>query len=194
MSIYRNGNYCAFYVAEPFSPTLLGAFATRDFNYYQMLKAWKGNDFTFPFNDSHAKTYSVRDGSDWEYTLKPRLRERLRSSKNIVLFLSEYTQNSRALREEIDYGINTLGLPIIVIYPDLTDNNQIIDSNKRFTSKVSQLWARLPIFRDSMYKVPTAHIPMKKEIIRAELANEGFMVNSSQKLQAGLYYHGPRDI
>jgi hypothetical protein len=85
---YRNGNYTAFYVAEPFHPSALGANATRDFQYYNTLRMWKGADATFPFVDSHEKTYSVRDGSDWEYTLKPRLRERIRNSKNIIFILS----------------------------------------------------------------------------------------------------------
>ena len=35
--------------------------------------------------DSHDKTYNVRDGSDWEKTLKPRLRERLNCSSNFNL-------------------------------------------------------------------------------------------------------------
>ncbi|CVE26013.1 Uncharacterised protein [Serratia marcescens] len=65
---YRNGNYTAFYVAEPFHPSALGANATKDFQYYNTLRMWKGADAAFPFVDSHAKTYSVRDGSDWEYT------------------------------------------------------------------------------------------------------------------------------
>lgn len=53
----------------------------------------------------------------WE-TLKKRLHDRLDVSKNIILFLSDNTKDSRALREEVDYGINTKGLPVIVIYPD----------------------------------------------------------------------------
>lgn len=68
---YNNGNYCAFYVQPPFNETSLGAHATKDFVYYSMLKAWKGSDSTFPFNNSHDKTYNVRDGSNWESTLKP---------------------------------------------------------------------------------------------------------------------------
>ena len=108
-------NYSAFYVSEPFSESSLGAHATKDFCYYNMLKAWKGSDSTFPFNNAHETTYNVRDNSDWELTLKPRLRARLRNSKNIILFLSSNTVNSRALREEIEYGINELKLPIIVI-------------------------------------------------------------------------------
>src|SRR5690242_3579759 len=107
----RNGNYCAFYVAEPFNPSTLGAHASRDFCFYNLLRSWKGSDAAFPFIDSHDKTYNVRDDSSWELTLKPRLHERLRLSKNVVLFLSASTINSRALREEIDYGINNQGLP-----------------------------------------------------------------------------------
>ena len=82
---YRNGNYSAFYVNEPFLDNL-GAHSTRDFVYYNLLRAWKGADSTFPFIDSHDKNYNVRDGSDWEKTLKPRIRERLRNSKNICSF------------------------------------------------------------------------------------------------------------
>ena len=66
---YRNGNYCAFYVSEPFSESNLSAEATHDFLYYHMLRMWKGKDSSFPFIDSHNKTYNVRDESDWDSTL-----------------------------------------------------------------------------------------------------------------------------
>ena len=98
---YQNANYSAFYVSEPFSESNLGANSTHDFVYYNMLRMWKGEDNSFPFNDAHDKTYNVRDGSDWEKTLKPRLHTRLDNSKNIILFLSSITANSRALREEM---------------------------------------------------------------------------------------------
>ena len=52
--MYRNSNYTAFYVAEPFEPSSLGAHATKDFCYYNTLRAWKGKDTSFPFNDAHA--------------------------------------------------------------------------------------------------------------------------------------------
>ncbi|MFB2744627.1 TIR domain-containing protein [Aeromonas veronii] len=172
---YRNGNYSAFYVAEPFNASTLGAHATKDFCYYNMLRAWKGKEASFPFNDSHDKTYNVRDGSDWEKTLKPRLQERLRSSKNIVLFLSSSTVNSRALREEIDYGINNQGLPVIVIYPEY-DSKASLLINGSLKQSVKNLWDKLPIFRDSMSKVPTLHIPNKKDIIEAALKDSNFMV------------------
>lgn len=72
----RTSNYAAFYVKEPFSASNLGANATPDFVYYNQLRAWKAQDSTFPFIDAHAKTYNVRDNSQWT-TLKQRLHERL---------------------------------------------------------------------------------------------------------------------
>ena len=185
---YQNGNYAAFYVAEPFDASALGAHATKDFQYYNLLRAWKGADSAFPFIDSHDKTYNVRDGSDWESTLKPRLRERLRSSKNIVLFLSSITANSRALREEIDYGINDQGLPVIVIYPEY-DSKEGLLTNGALKQSVKNLWDKLPIFRDSMEAVPTLHVPMKKELIKSALQNDGYMMGS--KKESGIYRYNP---
>ena len=182
---YRNGNYSAFYVQEPFSESNLGAYATKDFVYYNQLRMWKGADNDFPFNDSHSKNYNVRDGSDWEKTLKPRLHGRLDNSKNIILFLSEVTVNSRALREEVDYGINTKGLPVIVVYPEYSSGSDIVTSEKKFKKQITDLWDKLPKFRDSMGKVPTLHIPNKKDQIKKALENSDFMVNT--KCDAGAY-------
>jgi hypothetical protein len=176
---YRNGNYSAFYVDSPFNQNNLGANSTRDFVYYNLLKAWKVNDATFPFNDSHNKNYNVRDGSDWETTLKPRLRERLRNSKNIIFFLSSVTKNSNALREEIDYGINIQGLPVIVIYPEYSEESDIINyASETFKKQIKDLWEKLPIFRDSMDKIPTIHMPLKKNLIERALNDEDLMVNT----------------
>jgi hypothetical protein len=185
---YRNGNYAAFYVAEPFHPSPLGANATKDFCYYNTLRMWKGSDASFPFNDSHDKTYNVRDGSNWDLTLKPRLRERLRKSKNIVLFLSSITTSSRALREEIDYGINDQGLPVIVIYPEYSTKESLLDSGM-LKQVVKDLWGKLPVFRDSMSNVPTLHVPMNKELIKASLQDGGFMVGG--KKDPGIYRYNP---
>lgn len=57
---YRNGNYSAFYVKEPFGESNLGAHSARDFVSYNLLRAWKGKDSNFPFTDSHNKNYDVR--------------------------------------------------------------------------------------------------------------------------------------
>jgi hypothetical protein len=184
---YRNGNYCAFYVSEPFSESNLGAAATKDFVSYSMLRAWKGSDSAFPFVDSHAKNYSVRDGSDWEKTLKPRIHDRLNNSKNIILFLSSITTNSRALREEMSFGIASR-LPIIVVYPEFKVKSDIIDcSTRRIRQQVTNLWDRLPVFRDSMSEVPTLHIPNVKETIRSALIDEDFMINSKCAASACFY-------
>src|SRR5579859_3354263 len=153
---YRNGNYCAFYVDEPFNESSLGAHATKDFVFYNLLRSWKAKDSSFPFNNSHDKTYSVRDGSDWEKTLKPRIHDRLNNSKNIVLFLSSITKNSRALREEIVFGVGDGGLPVIVVYPEYGEKADIVDySSKTIKQEIKDLWDKLPSFRDSMKDIPT---------------------------------------
>lgn len=181
----RTANYTAFYVAEPFNESNLGANATPDFLYYNQLRAWKGADSSFPFVDAHAKTYNVRDGSNWE-TLKNRLHERLATSKNIVLFLSSNTQNSQALREEIDYGINIKGLPIIVIYPEFKEKTDIWCSTG-MRKQVTDLWDKLPKFRDNMDKVATLHVPYKKFLIISALNDADFKVQTMTK--AGAYHY-----
>lgn len=183
---YRNGNYCAFYVSEPFNASTLGANATRDFVYYNMLKAWKAADASFPFNDSHAKTYSVRDGSDWESTLKPRLRERLQSSKNIVLFLSSKTIESRAVKEEIEYGINSQGLPVIVIYPEYSEKSDLVAGGE-IKAEIKNLWNKLPTFKSLKVNVPVLHVPMKKELIKIALADSELTL--AGKIKAGNYWY-----
>lgn len=153
-----------------------------------MLRAWKGKDTNFPFNDSHDKTYNVRDDSDWEATLKPRLHERLGKSKNIILFLSSITRNSRALREEMDYGIGTLELPVIVVYPDYSTPVDLLTPSKGdLNNSVKNLWNNLPRFRDLMDSVPTLHIPMSKDYIRKALENASFMIQSKGEVNYYFY-------
>ncbi len=155
---------------------------------YNLLRAWKGADSSFPFIDSHNKNYNVRDGSDWEKTLKPRIRDRISKSKNIILFLSSITKSSRAIREEIDYGINSNGLPVIVVYPEYSEKSDIINcSSETIKQKIKNLWDNLPIFRNSMGEVPTLHIPNKKSVIKSALGNKDFMVNT--KREPGEYFY-----
>lgn len=185
---YRNGNYSAFYVDEPFSESNLGANSTNDFVYYNLLRAWKVADSTFPFSDSHAKNYNVRDGSDWEKTLKPRLHDRLNNSKNIILFLSSITKSSRALREEINFGIVNKGLPVIVVYPDYSEISDIINCEAgKIKQKVMNLWNNLPEFRDQMGNVPTIHIPNKKALIEKALSDTDLMV--ATKASPNIYFY-----
>lgn len=185
---YRNGNYSAFYVKEPFNENNLGAHSTKDFNSYHLLRAWKADDGSFPFIDSHNKNYNVRDGSDWEQTLKPRIQERLSNSKNIVLCLSSITKNSRALREEINFGIGSKGLPVIVVYPEHKEKSDIINcASETIKTSIEDLWDNLPAFRDQMDEVPTIHIPYKKDLIRSALSDTDLMVGS--KRSPGIYFY-----
>lgn len=181
----RTANYTAFYVAEPFDSSNLREHATPDFCYYHLLQAWKKRDCSFPFVDAHAKTYNVRDGSVWE-TLKKRLHSRLNLSKNIILFLSSHTKRSRALVEELDYGINKKGLPVIVIYPDFEEESDIVTSGE-IQKKVKILWDKIPVFRDNMCKVPTIHLPLNKDLIIRALQDEVFKVQT--KGDPGMYYY-----
>lgn len=181
---YRTANYSAFYVTEPFSTSNLGAYATSDFIYYNQLRAWKEKDASFPFVDAHDKTYNVRDDSLWD-TLKSRLHERLDYSKNIILFLSNKTKNSDALREEIDYGINVKGLPVIVIYPEFKNTTDIVDATG-IREEIKKLWNNLPVFRDSMKKVGTIHIPLQQRLIIQALQDPELTV---QKMLKGCFYY-----
>ncbi len=184
----RTGNYSAFYVSEPFNESNLGANQAKDFVYYNLLRAWKAKDSNFPFVDSHNKNYNVRDGSDWEKTLKPRLHDRLNKSKNIVLFLSSNTKNSTALREEIDFGINTNGLPIIVIYPEYSEKSDIINcTSKTVKQQIKNLWDKVPKFKNSMANVPTLHVLNKKALIEKALNDPDFKV--ATKCDAGVYFY-----
>lgn len=171
MRIY---NYAAFYVAEPFSPCNLGAHATPDFKHYNLLRAWKAKDSSFPFLDAHETTYNVRDGSSWELTLKPRLRKRLNNSKNIVLILSSNTKESRALKEEIEYGVGELGLPLIIVYPELS--NREIGSGYDVGERAMKYWEKLPCLKKVIRSVPSVHVPLEKDKIQEALEDTDFMI------------------
>ena len=176
----RTGNYTAFYVKEPFKETNLGAHSSYDFCYYNMLRMWKGQNSSFPFVDSHGKTYSVRDDSTWE-TLKSRLRKRLNLSKNIILFLSNYTIESDALKEELEYGIGYLGLPVIVIYPDYYEKTDVADNNG-FKEDIKKLWNKVPTFKKYKNTILVIHIPLKRSLIESALTNSNFRINYKNKI------------
>ncbi len=178
----KTGNYCAFYVTNVGSDSNLAAHGVKDFVYYNMLRAWKGKDSTFPFIDSHNKNYNVRDTSDWEKTLKPRLRDRINKSKNLIFFLSKTTKNSRAVREEINHAINVNGLPVIVVYTDYKEKSDIINcTSKTLKKKITDMWDQVPMFKNSKNAVPVLHIPYKKELIRTALSNPDFRYSTKIK-------------
>ena len=140
---------------------------------------WKAKDSAFPFIDSHNKNYNVRDNSNWE-TLCSRLRERLRASKNIILFLSSNTIESKALKEELEYGMNTLGLPVIVIYPGYKEKTDIA-SNGEIRQNIKKLWDNVPALKKYMKNVATIHIPMNQNLIISALKDPDVMINTMKK-------------
>lgn len=107
-----------------------------------MLRMWKGEDNSFPFNDAHDKTYNVRD-SDWKRLLSLDFIQGLTILRTLFYF-KFHTANSHALREEMNYGIGTKGLPVIVIYPDYDKKSDIVDSNGNFKKQIKDLWDKLP--------------------------------------------------
>jgi hypothetical protein len=48
------------------------------------------------------------------------------ATKDFVTYNS-ITKNSRVLREEIDFGVNNNGLPVIVIYPEYSEKTEPLD-------------------------------------------------------------------
>ena len=54
---------------------------------------------------------------------------------------------------------------------------------------LTDLWDKLPAFRDNMSSVATLHIPCTKSVIISALNNEDFMVNTMA--DAKKYYYKP---
>lgn len=109
----RTGSYVAFDALGQTDPT------KSDFRYYATIQAWDANkSIDFRFVDSHDKTSSVRDSSKLA-TLKSRIQERLRSSKNMLVLLSSDTRKSGSmLSYEIEQAVDIYKLPLIITYVD----------------------------------------------------------------------------
>ena len=68
---YRNGNYSAFYVSEPFDEYSLGARQAHDFCYYSLLGAWKKMMNAVPtIHVPFKKDLIARALSDEEFTVQ----------------------------------------------------------------------------------------------------------------------------
>lgn len=172
-------NYSIFHVEEPFNELSAGALAQKDYYYYNQLRTWKFKDELFPFNDIHHKKYDVRDGSDWDSVLKPRIKERLDKADNIILFLSENTFQSRGVKEELEYGIGYLKLPVIVLYADIHDKKlMMVEGKKDMSFKVHYFINKLPLFKQLKSQVPVLHVPLNKEMVSKALKKNNFVKNS----------------
>lgn len=150
---YRNGTYIAFHAQGTNIPI------ESDIRYYNLLKAWtEKTDDEFTMINSHEKNYSVRDSSQKE-TLKNRLKDRLRNSKNMVLIISEVTKfDTDWVRFEIEYAVDSCNIPIIVAY---TDCDYILNP-----SQLTYLWPAALSSRINDGKASCIHIPFKKEPIK----------------------------
>ena len=109
----------------------------------------------------------------------------MQASKNIVLILSSKTLESRAVKEEIEYGIENQGLPVIVIYPEYSEKSDLA-TNGELKNEIKNLWNKLPTFKSLKGKVPVLHVPMKKEIIKNALGLSDFTF--AEKTGTGDYW------
>jgi len=154
---YRNGTYIAFHAEGTNVPT------DSDMKYYNLLKAWTAKtDDDFSVIDSHEKSAAVRDSSRKE-TLRTRLKERLRNSKNLLLIIGATTKfDTDWVPFELRYAIDECEIPIIATY---TDYKYILDP-----SQLSHIWPEALKIRINNDTAKVIHIPFKKEPIDAAIS------------------------
>lgn len=172
---YRNGTYVAFDGNGTTNPT------KGDMKYYGLLQSWnKNNKYEFHFSDSHKKTYQVKDSSN-EETLKQRLLERMRNSKNMLVIISEDTNWDRGmLNYEIEKAIDYYKLPIIVTY---TGYRKILDPGA-----LSDKWPKALKQRIENKTAKCIHIPFNEKCI-ASAINQFSINNKEDELTSPLHYY-----
>ncbi|MBA2851576.1 hypothetical protein HNP86_001729 [Methanococcus maripaludis] len=156
---YRTGTYVAFNGCGTTDPT------ASDRKYFEMLKAWSASkNVDFNLNDSHDKTSSVNDSSSLK-TLKDRLMERMRKSKNMLVIISEVSNQDRGLLPfEIENGVDTYGMPVIMAYTDGYGDDPL---------KKHKLWPKSLKNRIDSKAVKTIHVPFKLENIKQAVETYG---------------------
>ena len=102
------------------------------------------------------------------------------------MILSKDTNNSKALHEELEYGVKTLGLPVIVAYPDV-EPDEIVKESGLNTELLQSYWDRLPIIKDVMQLVPTFHIPFKKDYIASAISDPDVNVETKKEITKYFY-------
>lgn len=164
--------YISLYVAEPFFSDKHFNDNSKDYCYYLLLIKWNNYYDCLDFFDVHEGNYNVRELASWEHVIKPRIHERLERSNTFVLILSSNTRESWAINEEIDYGINRLRLPVIVIYPEFNSMDKLYDEDTGdYSDSIKRLWNRLPRFKEIIEsrKVDIKHLPLNREILKEYL-------------------------
>lgn len=75
-----------------------------------------------------------------------------------------------------------------MIYPEYKEKRYIVYCQSgTFKESIKKLWNNLPIFRDSMTKVPTLNIPLKKELVEKALSDSELMIGT--KSNKGRYFY-----
>jgi hypothetical protein len=146
---YRNGTYIAFHADGNNQP------GKTDIDYYNLMKAWTAkSDDDFTMINSHEKTAAVRDTSKVA-TLRARLFDRLKNSKNMVLIIGETTKNARVwVPFEIEQAVDLYGIPIIAAYTGYTSILAPAD--------LRSLWPPALAQRIDNKTAHVIHIPFKK--------------------------------
>lgn len=167
----RTGTYVAFDGLGQTDPT------KSDFRYYSTMQAWDANKkIDFKFVNSHEKTDAVRDTSKMT-TLKDRIQERLRASRNVVVILSSDTRKSGSMLSfEIEQALDTYDLPLILAYVDL----QVVLQPRLLSNYwPNALSSRIGDGKGNMIHIPFARDPLMDAIPR-------FTVNG-EKPNGGVY-------
>lgn len=87
--------------------------ADSDIHYYRLMQAWKQNDHT-PFSFYNAHDLNNLSAGSSEETIKLKLRERLRSSREFIILVGENTRYLyKFVRWEIEQALS-IKMPIIV--------------------------------------------------------------------------------
>lgn len=169
---YRNGTYIAFHADGTDVPT------ESDIKYYNLMKAWSAkSDDDFSMINSHEKTSSVRDSS-LKTTLRNRLKDRLKLSKQMVLIIGDTTKNDKDwVPFEIEYAVDDCELPLIIAY---TGYEYILNP-----SLLSNLWPQALKDRIDNRIVKAIHIPFKKEPLKDAM----IQFNLTNKPSSSLSYY-----
>lgn len=170
---YRNGTYVAFDGNGTTNPI------EGNIKYFNLLKAWSTNkNIDFNFSDSHQKTYQVCDSSTLS-TLKSRLEERMRNSKNMLIIITDKTSWNRGLLcWEIEKAVDYYKLPLIVVY---TEYSKIIHVDSHASE-----WPKALKERIDNGSAKCIHIPFTKDLILDAISQ--FSVNDKYPTTSKNHY------
>ena len=161
---YRNGTYVAFDGNGTTDPT------KGDLKYLGLLRSWnQSQNHELTFSDSHKKTYQVKDSSSIT-TLKSRLLERMKNSKNMLLIISDETNWDRGLLNyEIEKAVDHYKIPIIVAYTGYKSILRPISHKEK--------WPKSLLERVDNETAKCIHIPFKEKAILAAISQ--FSIHST---------------